>query len=146
MKRAKEFVHGPGKRQMIKSDEVLASLATALGVLLRKHGLEDRAADEIAVSAMDEVRVLFGGQNLYFPKGHAENLTLRDEEIYDRFQRNELSMAQIVEVYGVSMQWAYKVIRAVRAKRRQEREHSRQSAGQDDRAAGSLGGADRDDA
>lgn len=73
---------------------------------------------------MDEIRHCYSGQLVYFAHGEKHDLDARNEEIYDRFLRNELSVSGIAKEYGFSLQWAYKVIRTVRAKRKAERDAS----------------------
>lgn len=113
------------RKSGICGSEIAASMAAVLGMQLRKHGIAESNADEIAVSVLDEVRIQYGGQNVYFPREQKERISDRDDEIYDRFSRNEISIPNIAQEYGISLQWAYHIIRAVRAKRKAEREAER---------------------
>ncbi len=125
--RPKEFAERGGRRTTIGGTEMAASMAAVLGNCLRKHGLETARADEIALEVLHEMHAEYGGQNLYFPREKKEKLSARDEEIYDRFTSNELSVPEIAQQYGISLQWAYHIIRTVRGKRKVEREAERQA-------------------
>jgi Mor family transcriptional regulator len=116
-----------GRHATISGTEVAASMAATLGQCLRKHGIEGGRSDEIALDVLQEVRLTYGGQNIYFPREQKKDISERDAEIYDRFMSNELSVPEIAQEYGHSLQWAYSIIRKVRAKRKEEREAEREA-------------------
>ncbi|MDP3848103.1 MAG: Mor transcription activator family protein [Pseudomonas sp.] len=106
----------------VKGSELAASMAAVIGDRLRKCGVDEHRADRIALEVLDEVRSQYGGQNVYFARDTQSKSSARDNEIFDRFDRNELTIPGIVEQYGISLQWAYQIIRKIRAARREERE------------------------
>lgn len=110
----------------IKGTELAASMAVVIGERLRKSGVAHSEADEIALAVLDEVRSQYGGQNIYFAKEDKSLADARNEEILKRFQSNELSVPEIAIAYGISMQWAYNIIRRGRAQQRLEREKNQQ--------------------
>ncbi|MCG9057581.1 hypothetical protein LH452_01250 [Laribacter hongkongensis] len=125
--RPKEFREGRKRLATVTGTEVAASLAATLGQCLRNHGIADEASDAIALDVLQEVHRTYGGQNLYFPREQKANISERDAEIYERFSNNELSVPDIAQEYGFSLQWAYHIIRTVRAKLKEEREAERQA-------------------
>lgn len=125
--RPKEFTEGRKRNATVSGSEVAASLAATLGQCLRKHGIAENDSDVIALDVLQEVRRTYGGQNLYFPREQKEKISERDAEIYERFTNNELSVPEIAQEYGISLQWAYHIIRTVRAKRKEGREAERQA-------------------
>ncbi|MBG4648123.1 hypothetical protein I5F68_30295 [Pseudomonas aeruginosa] len=54
----------------------------------------------------------WGGQNIYFPMGLSIKLSRRDRQIYDKF--NGHNQSDLAREFGVSLQWVYKIIKAVR--------------------------------
>lgn len=102
--------------------ELAASMAAVLSGCLLKHGIQEREAEEIGLFVLDEVRRVYGGQNIYFAREDKLKGAERNAEIYERWQRNELSVSDIAREYGHSLQWAYRVIRQERERRRAERE------------------------
>lgn len=124
MTRPPEFTKN-SRKTCIGGSEVAASMAVVIGTSLRKRGLSESDIDEISLSVLEEVRTQYGGQNVYFPQEKKEIISDRDTEIYERFSRNELSVADLAREYGMSLQWTYHIIRAVRAKRKAEREAER---------------------
>ncbi|MBM96595.1 MAG: hypothetical protein CMI09_12220 [Oceanospirillaceae bacterium] len=112
MQRPPEFKQ-PHKTN-IDGDELTSCVAFALADELKAHGIQQLNADTIALNIMDEVRRLFGGCAVYFKIKAAARRSERNQEIYQRFARNELSIPEISEQYGISFQWAYSIIREQR--------------------------------
>jgi len=54
----------------------------------------------------------WGGQQVYFPLGIREELSARDQQIYDEF--NGTNQSDLARKYKVSVQWVYKIIERVR--------------------------------
>lgn len=113
---------------LIKGTELAASMAVVIGECLRKSGVAGPEADEIALAVLEEVRSQYGGQNIYFAKEVKSRADARNEEIFKRFQSNELSIPEIAIEYGISMQWAYTLICRARAKVRREREKTQEKS------------------
>lgn len=126
MERPQEFKSSRARNATVSGSEVAASMAATLGQCLRKHGIEETQADEIALDTLHQVRTMYGGQNLYFPREQIEKIAARDAEIFERFNSNELSVPEIAQKYEISLQWAYHIIRTVRVKRKAERDAARQ--------------------
>ncbi|WP_405118699.1 Mor transcription activator family protein [Pseudomonas leptonychotis] len=106
----------------ITGTELAASMAAVIGGCLLKHGIQEREAEEISLFVLDEVRREYSGQNIYFAREDKLKGSERNAEIYDRWQCNELSIHEIARDYGFSLQWAYRIIRLERERRRAERE------------------------
>jgi Mor family transcriptional regulator len=99
-----------------RSDDILADMADFVAELLRRHhGLTQEEAQVAAESAMEAVRLEWGGSMCYFKKGGQVDLQERDEEIYSRF--NGRNAQQLCRQYGLSERRIYQVIAAVRARR-----------------------------
>jgi Mor family transcriptional regulator len=115
--RPPEFL-AEGKKVVVGGSEIAASMAAIVAIKLREHGIKQDAADTIALDVLNEIRNEYRGQSIYFPGDYRLATTERDEEMYDQYQRNGLSIADIAQQYGLSIQWVYHVIRTVRVKRR----------------------------
>ena len=79
------------------------------------------AADEIALEALGEIRFQYSGQNVYFASEEKAKKAEIHERMFDRYDSGELSVQEVSQEYGCSLQWAYHIIRTVRTRRREER-------------------------
>ncbi len=96
-----------------KGPELLLDLAqhtaAALAELLQiDQELAEHAGKEIA----NRMAAHWGGQNIYFPMGLTYKLSQRDQQIFDDF--NGQNHSDLARKYGVSLQWIYKIVKAVR--------------------------------
>lgn len=117
--RTNEFA--PNRRALLTGTELSASLAAVIGALLKKQGIADRQADEIALEALAEIRFQYSGQNVYFASEKKAQKAELHEQIFDRYDSGELSIQEIAQEYRFSLQWAYHIVREVRTRRRAER-------------------------
>lgn len=124
--RPAEFTNN-GRKVTVSGVELTSHLAAVLSAQLIKRGVDAKNSEEITLHVMDEVRNQYGGQNVYFPRDFRLKVSERDMEIYERYTRNELSMAEIVQEYGISLQWAYAIVRTVRDKLKKMREAEREA-------------------
>lgn len=96
-----------------KGPELLADLVAhtaAIGVELLK--LEPDAAEQFGVELAERMAGHWGGQNLYFPMGLSLQLSKRDKQIYSEF--DGMNHSDLARKYNVSVQWVYKIVKAVR--------------------------------
>jgi Mor family transcriptional regulator len=110
------------RRRSVGGSELSASMAAVIGNLLRKHGLGEDQADKIAIEAMGEMQHHYGGQQLYFSREERLEKNSLHEEIFSRFDTNEMSAADLASAYGFSLAWIYNILRQVRNARRAARE------------------------
>ena len=109
-----------------KACELLAFMASVLEDQVKRCGVDEQKASEVAVETMLRLRVEFGGQNLYFPMGIMADTAAKADEIYDKFMKGH-AIAELAEEFGHSIQWIYKIIAEVRAKKKAEREAEREA-------------------
>ncbi len=121
MERPKEFWQDR-RKITINGNELTAHLAAVLGHQLMGDGIDTKRAEDISLNVMEEIRNQYAGQNVYFPQNTKAKTSERDLEIYERHARNELTIPQIVHEYGISIQWAYHILRTVRIKLREQRD------------------------
>lgn len=119
--RPKEFA-AQERGASLKGTELTACMAAFLANFLRQHGLSEKQAAEISLDLMAEMSRHYGGQNVYFARDMKQKNAARADEIYDRFSRNELSLMEITQEYGISLQWVYHLLRTVRVQRREARD------------------------
>ncbi|MDZ7887723.1 MAG: Mor transcription activator family protein [Pseudomonas sp.] len=96
-----------------KGPELLLDLTQhishALGELI---SLDTEQAEHVAKEVADRMAAHWGGQNIYFPMGLSIKLSKRDRQIFDKF--NGHNQSDLAREFGVSLQWVYKIIKAVR--------------------------------
>jgi len=109
------------RKSTLSGTELAASMAAVMGDLLRKRGIGEHQADEIALELLDEVRLQYGGQNIYFAREDKTKKAEIHDAMFDRFHRNEITVPDMARELGISLQWAYHILRTVRLKRRAER-------------------------
>ena len=89
--------------------DMIQHVTVALGELTE---MDDSRAKQVAREIADRMAAHWGGQIIYFPKGLSYKLSHRDREIYDKF--NGKNHSELVMEYGISLQWLYKIIKAMR--------------------------------
>ncbi|MDD5297551.1 MAG: Mor transcription activator family protein [Rhodocyclaceae bacterium] len=110
-----------------KGPEVLAYFAMILSQQLEDKGIEEKSADDIALSIMDRMKREFGGQTLYFPKDIQGATLLRNDALYDKFQRNEGTIEELAHEFDISIQRVYQIINGTMERRRMDREAQREA-------------------
>jgi Mor family transcriptional regulator len=69
---------------------------------LKKSGMSDEKANEIAYSLVDHLVESWGGMTIYFPKVDREKLMRRDVEIHEKF--NGCNYHELAKEYGITPQ------------------------------------------
>jgi Mor family transcriptional regulator len=100
------------------SNEFVNAVEALLVASLTRSGIAVNVAANAAIFTMSQLRKEFGGQELYFPKGCADEAAKRDEEIFERVTKGD-PLAKIVLAFGVT---------GKAARRAFNREKSRQCA------------------
>lgn len=88
--------------------EFLNDLAREIAALLVQRGIEQERADDVALEAAEFVRVRWGGQQIYLPKGVLFELSVRDLQIWEKWNgRNTLELCR---EYDLTKQRLYQII------------------------------------
>ncbi|HJU70346.1 MAG TPA: Mor transcription activator family protein [Paucimonas sp.] len=96
-----------------KGPELLIDLAEQCALALKESaGLDKDKADQVGREIAERMASHWGGQNIYFPMGLSYKLSKRDHQIFDDF--NGVNHSELARKYGVSLQWIYKVVKAIR--------------------------------
>lgn len=96
-----------------KGPELLIDLAHHVTVILVELlGIEQDRAEQVGREVADRMAAHWGGQNIYFPMGLSLKLSRRDRQIWEEF--NGHNHSELARKHGVSLQWIYKIIKAVR--------------------------------
>ncbi|CAM3726463.1 Mor transcription activator family protein [Xenorhabdus thuongxuanensis] len=69
-------------------------------------------AEQIGEAVANRMMQVWGGQNVYFPMGMVWKVSLRDREIFNKF--NGKNHHELARKFGVSVQWIYSVVKRVR--------------------------------
>ena len=99
--------------------EVLQTLASVIAEQLMQHGINEPEAEAIAFAASEEARQVFGGQNLYIPRG-TYMLSQRDAEIYAAFTPEKKEL--LAQRYDITVRRVEMIVARVRAEDRKTRQ------------------------
>ncbi|ARU23629.1 Mor transcription activator family protein [Ralstonia syzygii] len=103
----------PGDTFKSKGPELLVDLAQhAASALVELASLDKDKADQLGREIADRMAAHWGGQNIYFPMGLSLKLSQRDQQIYGEF--NGTNHSDLARKHGVSLQWVYKIVKAMR--------------------------------
>ncbi len=72
-------------------------------------------AGSVAKAIADALREDWGGQQIYIPKGLSIDATERGYELYSRWDGTTVHLHELAKEFGFSVQWAYRIVKAVRA-------------------------------
>lgn len=96
-----------------KGPELLVDLTEHVAASLKELvAMDEGSARHVAQEVADRMAAHWGGQNVYFPMGLAGKLSRRDRLIYEEF--NGTNQSDLARKWGVSLQWIYKIVKAVR--------------------------------
>ncbi|KWZ43775.1 DNA-binding protein [Burkholderia savannae] len=96
-----------------KGPELLVDLAQHVAhTLTELANIDAVQAEQLGREIADRMAMHWGGQNIYFPMGASYRLSQRDRQIFDEFRGD--NHGELARKYGVSLQWVYKIIKAVR--------------------------------
>lgn len=102
-----------------KGPDMLTDLAQQVEASLRELvNMEQDRSEQVGQEVANRMAALWGGQLIYFPLGMKFKLTARDRKIWEEFSGH--NQADLARKFGVSLQWIYKIIKAMR-KEEQER-------------------------
>ncbi len=102
-----------------KGPELLHDLAQHTSAALQELiELDKPKADHVGNALANRMASHWGGQLVYFPVGMASKLSARDLSVWHEF--NGRNHSELARKYGVSLQWVYKIVKAMR-QREQER-------------------------
>ena len=102
-----------------KYPEVLQTLVSVIAEQLIQRGSEEAEAEAIAFAASEEVRQVFGGQELYIARG-AYMLSERDKEIYAAYSKEKEEL--LARRYDMTVRRLQIIVARVRAEDRKTRQ------------------------
>jgi Mor family transcriptional regulator len=93
--------------------ELLADLADQVALKIVELGTPmDKAAD-IGFAVAEHIREHWGGQPIYLPKGAQYDFSMRDMQVFERF--NGHNHAALAREYNLTVMRIYQIVKAVRA-------------------------------
>lgn len=93
--------------------ELLLEIVETVRELLVSAGIDQARAHDIGFAAAEKVRGKHGGLNNYIPKGIDFDLTLRDREMWRRY--NGANRVALCREYDITEQRFYQIMRRIRA-------------------------------
>lgn len=93
--------------------ELLQDLADQVAIKLVEHGIDMEKAADIGFSSAEFIREHWGGQPLYIPRGAQYEFSMRDMQVFERF--NGHNHAALAREYNLSVMRIYQIVKAVRA-------------------------------
>jgi Mor family transcriptional regulator len=102
--------------------EILADLADQIGMKLVGAGLDEVRAADIGFDIAEHVRKHWGKHPFYLPAGVAYELSLRDREIYERYDGHNHD--ELAKAYDRTVVRIYQIIKRVRTELFNERQRA----------------------
>ncbi|GAB7217700.1 Mor transcription activator family protein [Dickeya oryzae] len=98
------------------ANELLEDLADHLKSQLLENHISEDVAENISTSMVIYLSGVYGGQNMYFPKG---DRIKREDKALNMFRDYEYGMeiSDIARKHGCSIQWVYSNINYIRQSR-----------------------------
>jgi Mor family transcriptional regulator len=100
--------------------EILADLADQVGVKLVDAGVGTERAADIGFAVAEHVRKHWSKHPFYLPAGVAYELSLRDREIYERYDGH--NHTELAKAYDRTVVRIYQIIKRVRTEMFKERQ------------------------
>jgi len=101
------------KQNRSQGPELLIDLAQNIAhVLAELIELDQERGEHVGQEVANRMSAHWGGQLIYFPIGTAIKLSARDLAIWNDFTGQNHS--DLARKYGVSLQWIYKIVKAMR--------------------------------
>lgn len=95
-----------------KGPDLLVDLAQQIAIVLTDlAGIDPTKAEQLGREIADRMAAHWGGQNIYFPMGLSYKLSQRDHVIFTEF--NGTNHSDLARKFGVSLQWIYKIVKAI---------------------------------
>lgn len=92
-----------------KWPDLLVQMLDASSQTVQSLGIDAELSEKIALSTIRSFADLFGGLQVYLPKGEALNRALRDREIYQ--QAGKVSASTLAHKYNLSMKQIWEIQR-----------------------------------
>lgn len=102
--------------------ELLADLADQVAAKLAENGVEVERAADIGLAVAEHIRLHWSKQSLYLPCGYHYELSLRDQEIFERFDGH--NHKPLARDYNLSVMRIYQIVKVVRAEMIRKRQGS----------------------
>ena len=90
-------------------DDLASHCAAILSNCLARADVAEHSVSEIVLDVMTELRKVFGGQNIYFPRGRSTETDERSASVYARWHGGTAINA-IAAADGITLQWAYRLL------------------------------------
>lgn len=102
-------------------DDVLLDLQQIALRVLAEGGVDEQQAHDVACQIVADARESWGGQQVYFRKADAAQMSERNLEIYGKF--NGANHFQLAKQYGLTVSVIYRIVKAMRVSEREKRQH-----------------------
>jgi Mor family transcriptional regulator len=99
-----------GKEQ---TAEILLTLMACVENVLKKNGIDEDKAVQLATSTVDDFRHQCGGMSIYVPKGVGLDAIVKHDRIFKDFRGS--NHAELAKKYGLSEQRIYQIIKSIQA-------------------------------
>ncbi|MEW7986500.1 MAG: Mor transcription activator family protein [Candidatus Thiodiazotropha endolucinida] len=80
-------------------------------VLTQYQDYSTQDANETSRAVVNRLREVFGGQLVYFPKGVQDDVTERDERMFNEFDGK--NQKELAKKYGLTLQQVYRRLRVM---------------------------------
>lgn len=95
--------------------KALAEIAIEVTRLMMARGEDEQTAMEIGFEITEMIRLRFGGNQLYIPRGTHFLISKRDQEMIKEF--NGRNMNEVCEKRGITPRRFYQILQAINAQK-----------------------------
>ena len=101
--------------------ELVTDLQDQVAARLTELKIDPVNAHAIGVQVAEYITTNWGGQLIYIPKNHSGQLSVRDLEIWDKF--NGRNHAQLAKAYNLTVQHVYRVVKIMQERELEKRQN-----------------------
>lgn len=93
--------------------EILRDLADQVALKISELGVDTEKCADIGFAVAEHIREHWGGQPIYLAKGVQYDFSMRDMQLFERF--NGHNHVELAREYNLTVMRIYQIVKAVRA-------------------------------
>ncbi|MEC4724552.1 hypothetical protein HWQ46_03190 [Shewanella sp. D64] len=99
--------------QRERSAAFLLDMIIHIESLLIEFGIEKDKATKVAQNTVDKIRLAYGREQFYFPRGDSLDVVLSHHKIYAKFRGN--NHVELAKEFDLSVPYVYRIVKAIQS-------------------------------